>query len=100
VERSFSGSLPPAGNLQELRLFSPAGELRLWRDGEGFCYRLRTENGSGVPAECFDQTHLTWDDQRRRDFDLPERYTVRTYVEYDDDGIARFVDARLMAFEY
>jgi hypothetical protein len=100
AERTFTGSLPEAENLLELRLFSAAGELRVWRSGEGLRYRLRTESGGGTPAECFDQTHLTWDDRRSSDLGVPRRYTARTYVEYDDDGIARFVDARLTAFEY
>lgn len=103
--------------LKELRVFSEQGELHIWKQQGQFKYRLRVD-GEGDQVNVYEETHLMWglekDNDRTisepnrgmrltlplpfnvKDAVLPLRYTVRNYFDYDDNGLIRFNDARLV----
>ncbi len=103
--------------LKELRVFSEQGELHIWKQQQQFKYRLRVD-GEGKEVNVYEETHLMWGLEKENDttiFEpnrgmrltlpfsvndakLPLKYTVRNYFEYDDNGLIRFNDARLVTF--
>ena len=105
--------------LQQARIFGPAGELLIWRNGNGFDTRLLAD-GPNKPEESYEELHLLWGQGTKRifqqDFTLLEEgqqgpchavpltvegnrrpaLKVRHYVDYDDDGQAFVYLSRLV----
>jgi CRISPR-associated protein (TIGR03984 family) len=105
--------------LQEVRLFAPAGEWRLWRSGDGWAARRRLD-GAGLAGDALDDDQSLWgtaaaprpdgwtvlsEDRgiryaiphRLAPDDLPLRLRVRNYLADDHTGMAGVVDSRLVA---
>jgi len=121
VAPEISPKLRPE-TLQQCRLFGPAGELLVWRDGNGWRARLAADGN--CPAEdCFDEDQILWGttvEDKRGSFTLLRdgaqglrhavpipvnehqvgrhevRLRVRHYLSYDDDGQARVALSRLV----
>jgi CRISPR-associated protein (TIGR03984 family) len=106
--------------LQEMRMFSPPGELYIWNHRGQLKYRLRIDE-QGEETNKYDEVHFMWgkkmdekDDHNtiiepnrgmRLTFpcalaekDCPLKYHVRNYLDFDDYGHIRFYDARLITF--
>lgn len=105
--------------LKELRVFSEQGELHIWKQQGKFKYRLRVEEEKGN-ITVYDETNVMWGlEPNKADnrvieepgrgmslqlpfsvtkTQLPLKYTVRNYFDYDDNGLIRFNDARLVQF--
>lgn len=105
--------------LVELRLFSPAGEWRLWRTGEHFAARRRTD-GRGETLDVLEDDQSLWGTAATTEADgwtmvteargvslalphhvgegdLPFRLRLRHYLADDDDGMVGVADSRLVA---
>jgi len=105
--------------LNMIRLFNECFELYIWRYGKDFCYRIR-EDGRGEPVNIYEEEHIVWgtgvendaggirliEDRvtpikfpyRIKKGDLPIKYRIRNYFDFDRDGLIRFYDARLVEF--
>lgn len=105
--------------LQEMRMFSPSGELFIWNHHGQLKYRLRIDQ-QGEKTNHYDEVHFMWgkkmdetDDHTliepnrgmRLTFpftveekDGPLKYHVRNYLDFDEHGHIRFYDARLITF--
>lgn len=46
--------------IQQLRLFGPAGELFIWREGEGAFNGRFISDGSAAAADSYEEYHLLW----------------------------------------
>ena len=99
--------------------FNECFELYIWRYGKDFCYRIR-EDGRGEPVNIYEEEHIVWgtgvendaggirliEDRvtpikfpyRIKKGDLPIKYRIRNYFDFDRDGLIRFYDARLVEF--
>lgn len=105
--------------LKELRVFSQNGELYIWKQKQELKYRLRLDNAGEATEHIYDEDHFMWgnkiqDDRRTvyeehrgmkfkmpfdiSDSQLPLKYTARNYYDYDNNGLIRFFDARLVCF--
>lgn len=109
--------------LQSARLFSDAGEVFLWRDGDGNFHARAIIDGEGKPVEYFDEDHILWGSrvkQAKDGFSLmsdgaqglqhavpiavrsvdrdrrPLRLTVRHYLGEDAFGLVRVACSRLV----
>lgn len=101
--------------IRELRVFGENGEIHVWRTGEEFSWRVR-EDGVGEKIEYADQEQLLWGDKADSDglsvvdsgrgnrivfsvpvtnWNLPVKMTVRNYIDYQEDGLLQFIDARI-----
>ena len=113
-----------AETLQEVRVFGPAGEMRLWRTAKGFAARLLTDDGVGLEA-LPDEKHLLWHQgrpvevsqdtgfallqegargQRHAPPVIPQgkqrpKLVVKHYVDYDPEGQAYIALSRLVGVE-
>jgi CRISPR-associated protein (TIGR03984 family) len=105
--------------LQEMRMFSPNGELYLWNQNGKINYRLRLDEQGDI-TNRYDEEHFIWGQKTEKKDDhtvmevnrgmrltlpfpvnnneCPLKYRVRNYLEFDDDGQIRFYDARLITF--
>jgi len=106
--------------LKELRMFSRKGELYAWKHGQGFKYRLRID-GQGSEINIYEEEHFMWGKEEKKggkgsivfeadrgmelelpfavqEKQLPLKYLVRNYFEFDEHGQIRFVDARPVKF--
>lgn len=106
-----------AGLLKELRAFSDAGELYIWNQGGKLKCRLRIDNGEDKELLQYEEEHYMWgtkvdgvailEENRGMKYTMPFppaqvkkplKYRVRNYYTFDDLGLIRFVDARLVRF--
>lgn len=99
--------------LKEFRLFSPKGELHLWKYGDEFRWRLRVDD-EREDANIHIEEHYIWDRENRGELknielesnrhnsipsvSFPMKYQVYNYFDYDDNGLIKFYDARLVNF--
>lgn len=105
--------------LKELRMFSSTGELYLWNRRGQLKYRFRMDN-EGSETHRYDEEHFMWGNRADNkndhavievnrgmritfpfpvcDNDLPLKYLVRNYLEFDKHNQVVFYDARLVAF--
>lgn len=113
---------PDIALLDEFWLFGSRGELHCWRSGDGYRGRRRQDDDGGDPLEYLEEFHVLWgtavvgdapapgwstisEDRGARfilpatpsDNLLPWRLRVRSYVAYDDLGLAQIVDSRIIA---
>ncbi len=106
--------------LKELRVFSQNGELYVWKQGREFKYRLRIDGeNKGKEEKVYEQEYFMWGNGLKKDGctiyernrgmelkfpfhvekkQLPLKYRVRNYYDYDKNGLIRFKDARLVCF--
>ena len=102
----------------EIRMFSVSGELHLWKYGDVFKWRLRIDDEVKGDINVYEETHIIWGtkvsienkneliEEHRgmkirfpRDINnepLPIQYKVRNYFNFDEDGMIKFYDARLV----
>lgn len=102
----------------EIRMFSVSGELHLWKYGDVFKWRLRIDEEVAGDINIYEETHIMWgtevNDEKKNelieehrgmkirfprdinDEPLPIQYKVRNYFNFDDDGMIKFYDARLV----
>lgn len=101
--------------IRVLRVFGENGEIHVWRTGEEFSWRVR-EDGVGDLTEYADQEQFLWGDKADSDgqsvvesgrgnrivfsvpvtqWNLPVKMTVRNYIDYQEDGLLHFIDARV-----
>ena len=105
----------PLKRLKEARFFSDGAEFKLWRYEDGLRARLR-EDGRGVDARVFVEEMVLWGtdvkDERKliepgkgtvielpfavNDSHLPIKIRLNSYFDYDENGLIRFHDARLV----
>lgn len=105
--------------LQEMRMFSPSGELYIWNRRGQLKYRLRLD-GQGEETNKYDEEHFMWGqktDEKNdhtviepnrgmrltfpfivEEKDCPLKYRARNYLDFDEHGHIRFYDARLITF--
>ncbi len=114
-------------DLDQIRLFNNDGELFVWRTGNGFRFRERTD-GAGEPCEYVAASQVLWGTHARRldalwiearedrgirlvipdeTLALPvgearkldKRYVLTThnYIDYNEVGQAGYVDCRFVA---
>jgi CRISPR-associated protein (TIGR03984 family) len=110
------------GYLRELRMFSQIGEFYTWKHEETFRYRLRIdENETKDEPNIYEETPFMWGQNVKKKNNcciayekdrgmeiplpfevnaeqLPLRYLVRNYFNYDEHGQIHFYDARLVKF--
>ena len=108
-----------ADSLRELRAFNESGELHIWKGCGGIGWRLRIDDSSKM-ENTYDEEHVLWGDEiaeengeglilkeSGRGFSfraplfaktpsLPLKLLVRNYYDFDEDGLLRFFDARLV----
>ena len=114
-------NFPRPIDLIDLRMFSSAGEYRIWKTGGEFKERSRDnkeELKNGMKTH--DEFHFMWGtkvetgdkwqrltEERKTDIYvpfkveeemLPLQYEVKNYINFDENGIAVFEDARLCGF--
>ncbi len=109
--------------LQSARLFSEAGEISLWHDGDGMLHARMIVDGEGDPAEYYDEDQILWGNHveaSEGDFTQmndgaqglrhivpiavanpagnrrPLRLTVRHYLSEDEFGFVRVAHSRLV----
>jgi CRISPR-associated protein (TIGR03984 family) len=109
--------------LQSARLFSEAGEILLWRDGDGVFHARALIDGEGDPTEYYDEDQILWGSQvevseggftqmsdgaqgLRHIVPIavanlggdrrPLRLTVRHYLSEDEFGFVRVAHSRLV----
>jgi len=104
--------------ITEIRMFSVSGELHLWKYGSGFKWRLRIDEEVEGDINVYEETHIMWGTEVNgekknelieeyrgikirfpRDISnepLPIQYKVRNYYDFDEDGMIKFYDARLV----
>lgn len=108
--------------LQNARLFSPQGELLVWRTPDGFTYRLILDGDESLTQEeAFEETHLLWGAAATTQsgftlmqaganklchalpLELPKgahaSLKVRHYISYDPLGQAAITFSRLVNLE-
>lgn len=97
--------------LKEFRLFSEKGELHIWKYGNEFKSRLRIDNDN-EKGDIYQEKHFTWGSKRGEgEFKniqlkvdpslgdrIPKKYLVYNYFDYDQNGLIKFYDARLVKF--
>jgi hypothetical protein len=92
--------------IKEARLFNATAEIRLWTYEGKWHARKREDLSNGTKSHVLDENRILIDDLAR--FVEPkllpilkEKGTtsvhVRNYFEYDNDGMIRFTDARLVS---
>lgn len=112
-----------AQTLQQARIFGPAGEILLWRSGNGFAARRIVEGAAPLHDTLPDEWHILWGEpdfrecrggfclfvegQQGLQHALPvdqnpppanqrARLCVRHYLEYDEEGQAYIAMSRLV----
>jgi len=123
LDTSLDTVLDPA-LVQEVRIFNLSGELHLWRNKNGFAYRLLQEPVVATNSKTkfkYDCTCYLWgnrleadghtliDQDRGMRIVLPvagkpgaytyATYTVHNYLGYDCDGQVKLLDARLVSID-
>lgn len=105
--------------IKEIRVFNKKAEIHIWRYKGGFYYRLRIDK-EGEETNIYDEEHIIWGEKVEQkenstllkekrgtnielpykisDDDLPIKYKVRNYFTYDNNGLIKFFDARLLYF--
>ncbi len=104
--------------LKELRVFSENGELYIWKQNQELKFRLRTDD-KGDPVYIYKEDHFMWGNKVQKDGciiyeenrgmkihlpfavsdkQLPLKYRVWNYYDYDANGLIQFKDARLLCF--
>jgi len=105
--------------IKEIRVFNKKGEIHVWWYNGGFCYRLRIDK-EGEETNVYDEEHIIWGEKVEQKEnstllkekrgtnielpykiskdDLPIKYKVRNYFTYDNNGLIKFFDARLLYF--
>jgi CRISPR-associated protein (TIGR03984 family) len=110
--------------LNDLRAFNEKGELRIWKWNGKLKWRLRQDECGDEEVNKHDELHFLWGTQVERcsgegyilhekgrgcaihvpwnvpEKKLPLRMRVRNYYEFEDDGLLRFYDARIVTLEY
>jgi hypothetical protein len=86
--------------LMEIRFFSPAGEVHLWKEGEVFCGIECKDEKINLPVQYFNKGKLF--DEIIMDSPVASSYhkfgkelEVKQYLDYDEDGQAYIVLTRL-----
>jgi CRISPR-associated protein (TIGR03984 family) len=109
--------------LQSARLFSDAGEIYLWRDGDGVFHARALSDDEGDPIEYYDEDQILWGNRVEASEGgftqmsdgaqglrhivpiavanpsgnhRPLRLTVRHYLSEDDFGFVRVAHSRLV----
>jgi len=104
--------------ITEIRMFSISGELHLWKYGSDFKWRLRIDEETEGDINVYEETHIMWgtevDKEKKNELieeyrgikirfpldineePLPIKYKVRNYYDFDEDGMIKFYDARLV----
>ena len=104
---------------KEIRIFNKRAELHIWRYNERLYYRLRID-GEDELENIYEEEHIIWgtDIEKKENAallkekrgtnievpykiekdDLPIKYKVRNYFIYDENGLIKFHDARLVEF--
>ena len=98
--------------LKNIRFFSIKGELYIWKYNDNFRWRLRIDN-EGEDVKIYEEEHYRWNIKNEKGSDknrelilhssltlssLPEKFKVYNYFRYDEDGLIKFYDARLVDF--
>jgi len=105
--------------IKEMRVFNEKGEIHIWWYNGEFCYRLRID-GEDDKTNVYDEEHIIWGEEAEQrekstllkekrgtnielpykisDDDLPIKYKIRNYFTYDNNGLIKFFDARLLYF--
>jgi len=105
------------GLLKELRAFSDSGELYIWNHGGILKYRLRIDGSGDEELYPYEEEHYMWgtkvedgvimEENRGMKYTMPFpsdqiktplKYKVKNYYTFDELGLIRFVDARLVEF--
>jgi len=127
-ELSESLKVLSADSLKEFRAFSESGELHIWKDCSGIGWRLRIDEPS-ESGNTIDDVQFLWGNtiacesdeglilkESGRGFSfrvpfferppsfksessLPLKLLVRNYFDFDEDGLLRFFDARLVSLK-
>ena len=100
--------------LKNIRFFGIKGELYIWKYNHDLRWRLRMDdNGDKDDVNIYEEEHYRWhiknekgSDKNRElnlhssltHFSLPEKFKVYNYFRYDEDGLIKFYDARLVEF--
>ncbi len=104
--------------LKELRVFSENGELYIWKQNQELKYRLRTDDEGNDTFKIYEEEHFMWGNAKKDEYtiheknrgmefkfpfhidekQLPLKYTVQNYYNYDENGLIQFKDARLVCF--
>ncbi len=104
---------------KEIRIFNKKAELHIWRYNGNFNYRIRIDGESEL-ENIYEEEHIVWGtdieekengallkEERGTNIeipykikkeDLPIKYKVRNYFTYDENGLIKFYDARLVEF--
>jgi len=104
--------------ITEIRMFSSSGELHLWKYGSDFKWRLRIDEETEGDTNVYEETHIMWgtevESEKKNELieeyrgikirfpldineePLPIKYKVRNYYNFDEDGMIKFYDARLV----
>ncbi|KKN48319.1 hypothetical protein LCGC14_0654110 [marine sediment metagenome] len=104
--------------ITEIRMFSESGELHLWKYGDDFKWRLRIDEEEEGEVHIYEEKHVIWgtkvnnenpdelvEEHRGMRIQFPQeiinetlplKYEVRNYFNFDDDGMIKFYDARLV----
>ncbi len=106
-------------SLKELRAFNETGELRLWKMNDEIRWRLRIDDEKN--ENIYEELHVLWGDkigekscesvllsESGRGFlfrippfaenpSLPLKMLVRNYFDFEEDGLLRFYDARIVS---
>ncbi len=105
--------------LKELRVFSINGEFYIWKQKQELKYRLRIDDEGDKTEKIYEEDHFMWGNSLENDRNtiyeqnqgmelnlpfevscdqLPLKYRVRNYYDYDKNGLIQFKDARLVCF--
>jgi len=106
-------------SLIDMRIFSPEGEIYLWKEGNMLKWRKIEDSitdNSNLAVNAYDEIHYIWgtvienrhvlcENSRgiRIKFpveitEMPVKYRVRNYFHFTEDGLIQFDDARLVEF--
>ena len=103
----------------EIRIFSSENEFHLWKNNQDYYWRVRSDDDQSELVNVYEQEHLLWGTKLVNDHilqegsrgisislpfsisqdQIPLRYVVRNYFQYDSNGLIQFFDARLVCIK-
>ncbi|MEO0234382.1 MAG: CRISPR-associated protein Csx19 [candidate division WOR-3 bacterium] len=98
-------------NLIEARFFNTDREIYLWTSNDLINYRIIEIDKITFPENFsfdgfIDEEYYLWNEEKERGISLnyynlekKEKYKIRNYYKYTEDGLIEFFDARILKFK-